>query len=420
MPLANRVHYLEHQSPNPASALPSRCNLTQEQLMESRPTVTVLIPTFNRADFLAECIDSILGQSLPPSQVVVVDDGSTDRTPEILADYGDNLTVLQGPNSGKPAALNVGLEKVTGSYLWIFDDDDVALPDALERFVAPLEAHPEHGFSYSTFYYTTTEADSNRIGDIFSQSRIPAVDEKGFLVSLLEANFLGGAALFARSTCYDRVGGFDEGLLRSQDYEMAIRIAQKFTGVRVEGTPTFHYRQHEGQRGPLLDRFGVSQRHAKWLEYDQIIFRRLYAELPLADYLPPGGDIEVMEAHARLQRLQVVASKLLVEESCRELVSLAELNPKAPKPEERRLIRRLNSTSYYGVGRMLDNQEFRPLFNELAQQSAFIRKMRAEIRLARLAALRRRALGVIRRAINAIATGSQRIRRAISSAKRGA
>ena len=67
----------------------------------------------------------------------------------------------------------------------------------------------------------------------------------------------------------------------------AIRIARRFTGLRVPGPPTFHYRQHPGQRGPSNDQFEASERYNKWLEYDQLILQRLYEQLPLEAYLPP-------------------------------------------------------------------------------------------------------------------------------------
>ena len=111
------------------------------------PRVSVLIPTYNRAEYLAECLDSILEQTLRPYEVIVVDDGSSDATRQVLNNYESGIKIIKSPNRGKPAALNLGLAAATGKYVWVFDDDDVALLDALERFVAPLEAHPEYGFS---------------------------------------------------------------------------------------------------------------------------------------------------------------------------------------------------------------------------------------------------------------------------------
>lgn len=133
-----------------------------------------------------------------------------------------------------------------------------------------------------------TNERTGRIGSFMRESLIPDVVTRGFLIPLFESNFIGGATIFARNDCYRKVGNFKPPLLRSQDYDMAIRIAREFHGARVPGSATYHYRQHSGTRGSLKDRFAASERFNKWQEFDQIIFRDLYCSLPLSDYLPPG------------------------------------------------------------------------------------------------------------------------------------
>jgi len=345
------------------------------------PTVTVLIPTFNRGDFLAECLNSIQSQTLPPSQILVVNDGSTDQTLDVLKPYHDSIEYIETPQLGKPAAINAGLERVTGDYLWIFDDDDVALPDALARFVEPLEDHSEHGFSYSTYYYTASRPEDNRIGLILDESIIPDVRERGFLIPLLESNFLGGAALFARTSCYAHVGVFDTRLVRSQDYEMAIRIARRFTGIRVRGGATFHYRQHDGLRGNTQDRFQVNRRLRKWLEYDQMIFRNLHREMPLEEYLPPGVPLEQARRRAHLQRLAILASKLLAPEAYAELGLLAAMEDQTPlSVAERQIIRGIVChRPFYGEGSIADRFEFFAEIRRLAKTSPVMRRIRREL-----------------------------------------
>lgn len=350
-------------------------------MRKTQVKITVLIPTFNRAAYLAECLDSILSQTLRPWQTLVVNDGSTDETREVLQPYLTAIDYIETDQVGKPGALNAGLRAVTGDYLWIFDDDDVALPDALERLVAPLEAHLEHAFSYSTFFYTATQPDNPRLGAILRESWIPPLGERGFLIPLLQANFLGGAALFARTSCYDAVGDFDARLLRSQDYEMAVRIARRFTGIRVPGPPTFHYRQHEGLRGSLADRFQAGQRLRKWLYYDQIIFRDLYNSLPLGDYLSPPTPLERKRRQAHLQRLSVMASKLLIPEVMSELRQLAQLSDDAPlSGQERQIIRTaINGVPYYEDGCLDDHVAFFDEIRRLARQSSVLHRIRAEL-----------------------------------------
>lgn len=346
-----------------------------------KPKITVLIPTFNRRHFLAECLDSILSQTYAPSQILVVDNGSTDHTTDALRPYGKAIECFKTPQSGKSVAINAGLLRVTGDYLWIFDDDDVAVSDALERLAEPLERHPEHGFSYGNYYFTANRPEDNRLGAILGEAGIPELREQGFLIPLLEANFLGGASLLARTSCYACVGDFDVRLIRSQDYEMAIRIARRFSGIRAAGGPLFHARQHNGLRGSTRGRFSADMRLRRWLEYDQVIFRRLYREIPLAEYLPPGLCLDGHIRQAHLQRLAIMATKLLVPEAILELNALRSLADDSPWSERERAIIRsvVNRVPFYQQGSLRDSAAFLDELRRLARTSSTIRMLRSEI-----------------------------------------
>ena len=107
---------------------------------QDRPRVSVIVPTFNRSRFIVDCLESLLAQTLPPAELIVVDDQSSDATRALLATYHDRIVQLETPSQlGKPGAVNLGLAHATGDYIWVFDDDDVALPDALARFTDALE-----------------------------------------------------------------------------------------------------------------------------------------------------------------------------------------------------------------------------------------------------------------------------------------
>ncbi len=353
------------------------------------PKITVLIPTFNRGRFLAECLDSILAQTLPAAQIIVVDDGSTDNTKEICSSYSDAIEYYELNQLGKPSAINCGLEKTVGDYVWIFDDDDVAYPEALERFVEPLENDPQYGFSFSTFNFTSSEPDG-RIGAVQFELRIPDLEERGFLIPLLEGNFLGGAAVFARTSCYKEVGYFDPELLRSQDYEMAIRVARCFKGIRIPGGPTFHYRQHEGERGATADRFSVAERGRKWLEYDQKFFRKLYRDLPLSVFLPPRQSLGQERRKAILQRMAIMAYKLLVPEVMEDLKELSVLDGKSPLSSAEYLIIRemMTRVPRHQAGTLYDHAEFFKEIRRLAPSSPAIRSFRKKVFRATLARFR--------------------------------
>jgi glycosyltransferase involved in cell wall biosynthesis len=99
------------------------------------PNVSVILPTFNRCGLIASSLDSLLNQSYPIAEILVVDDGSTDDTEAVVAAFGDKVRYIRRENGGKNAAINTGLRHVTGELIWIMDDDDLAPADALERLV---------------------------------------------------------------------------------------------------------------------------------------------------------------------------------------------------------------------------------------------------------------------------------------------
>ncbi|NOT26793.1 MAG: glycosyltransferase family 2 protein [Acidobacteria bacterium] len=345
-----------------------------------RPAISVVIPTYNRSALLEQAIASVLAQSLAPTQVLVVDDGSTDSTTELLERLRPQVQSMGVPHGGKSSALNAALKEVSGDYVWIFDDDDIALPDALERFVEPLEKDPALGFSYSHYWYTPGLEDG-RLAAPKGSSRIPDTHTRGLLVPLLEFNFLSGAALFARTSCYSAVGGFDPSLTRSQEYEMAIRIARRFRGAQVSGGPTFHLRQHPGTRGSQSDRFAVNAKKQKWLEYDQKIFRHLHTDLQLEEYLAPGLDVDTHRRMALLQRAVIMAGKSLFAEAVTDLTEIADGPDQSPLlSDEVRLVREgLAARPFYGGGIRSDPPSLAAL-KRLSRRSEAMRAICAHLR----------------------------------------
>ena len=344
------------------------------------PKITVLVPTFNRANFLAECLESLINQSLPASQIIVVNDGSEDHTLSIIEPYLDRVEYYETNQLGKPSAINYGLKRVSGDYLWIFDDDDVALPSALLRFVEPLEENRDFDFSFSEYYYTTSREDNHKIGEVKGIQPIPDLFSRGPLIPLLEANYLGGAALFARTDVYNSVGNFDPELYRSQDYEMAVRIVRKFKGLKLEGAPTFHYRQHNDLRGCKEERFEAQEKFKYWLKYDQIFFRKIYEELPLAEYLPPETYVGNRRRQALLQRIEIMTSKLLFSEVIKDLRLLAQIDDRSPfSTEEKTIIKKILTPPFYKMGSIITCDDFFEEIKKLSESSMTIRLLKNEI-----------------------------------------
>ena len=289
--------------------------------------ISVVVATCNRAELLAESLDSLLGQTRPPDQVLVVDDGSTDDTPQVLSGYGERIQVLRCENGGKARALNLAMEHVTGDYLWIFDDDDIALPDALERLEGVVRNRPDVDIVYSS--YASQLDDDPQI-----HKPLPKVEEEDVFRRNLVQNFLQQQGMLVRTRCYRQVGPFDEDLIRSQDFDMAQRLTLHFQAAALPGAPTFIYRQHFGRRGLVGDRFHHAERNTRWLEYDQVIVRRLLKNLDLRELLPPArrrGELSPCDRRrALLQRSSILMRRGLFDEGFESLDAALEADPSSP------------------------------------------------------------------------------------------
>lgn len=233
-------------------------------------TVGVIVPCFRHGIFLEECIDSIEAQTLPASQIVVVDDGSEDaETIEALArlETDPEVTVLRLPlNSGPSAARNRGLEELETSYMLPIDADDKLLPDALKRMVARLEAAPaDVGFVYPHAQHFGNRSD-------FVQ--LPAYN----LWLLMQENYCPAPALFDMRLFAD--GGIaypEEIVVGHEDWDLILQLAVRgVRGLHADG-PTFLYRRQGFSRvnavdyGPHAFHEAIERRHpALYRERDRI------------------------------------------------------------------------------------------------------------------------------------------------------
>lgn len=316
------------------------------------PTVAVVMATFNRAHLIEEAIGSLLNQTRPPDEFIVINDGSTDGTAEVIRKYGARIKYLEQANRGKPAALNVALPQVESTYTWIFDDDDIALPNALESHLKFLEEHPQYDFTYSTNYvFSGTFSE-----DSMQRARLkefPAESNERFLLWVMESLSLRSLipGMLIPTGCYRAVGGFDEKLLRCEDVDILLRLARHFRAGFVE-QPTFAERLHSGERGPRFERHADADRYQVFRQYKGQIFGRLRDSLALREYLPasPASPAELcplspMETRqALLQRGVVMAIHGLYPEAIddfHEYVDAASSGSPAPGGREQELISKM-------------------------------------------------------------------------------
>ena len=194
--------------------------------MEKTPLVSVIIPTHNRAALVVEAIDSVLRQTYAQLEVLVVDDGSTDETPEVLrqqAQKDPRVRFVRHENRGVAAARNTGLSHARGELIGFCDSDDVLLSRKLERQVAYLADHPEAGMVYSDVRLI-------RDGQVETASYFSerAPREGWVFPDLLERNFIPNVSILARKAGMETAGRFNESLRSSEDYDFWLRFCQLF------------------------------------------------------------------------------------------------------------------------------------------------------------------------------------------------
>jgi Glycosyl transferase family 2 len=209
------------------------------QSTQQHLSVSVIIPTYNRAAFIAAAIDSALDQTCPPDAIIVVDDGSTDETPEILARYGPPVRVIRQENRGRSTARNTGLRAATGDAVFFLDSDDMLLPHCIERCVRILETRPEVGVVYTDVYLC--DGEGNRVG-LGSQETAGSHPSGMVLGELARRNFLTVTSLARRSCIGDET--FEEGRRCAEDYDFWRRLAVR-CHFQYVNEPLSCYRFHD-------------------------------------------------------------------------------------------------------------------------------------------------------------------------------
>jgi glycosyltransferase involved in cell wall biosynthesis len=188
------------------------------------PTVTVIIPTFNRARYISEAVGSVLRQTFTDFEVVVVDDGSTDCTAQLVGAIRDpRVRYLHRSHRGISAAINAGIGAARGGYIARLDSDDRWLSDLLTTLVDVLEAQPKVGVAYGKAQIIDSEG--RRLPHTQGmRERFPG----DTLRSLMYEDCTCNIALVVRRQCFDQVGLYDETLVANEDWDMWLRVARHY------------------------------------------------------------------------------------------------------------------------------------------------------------------------------------------------
>lgn len=197
------------------------------------------MPTFNRAEYILEAIQSVLAQSFPALELVIVDDGSTDTTPGIIRALNDSrIRYILQDHRGVSAALNTGWRAARGEFIGRLDSDDRWLPDLLATLVPPLQEDSNVALAYGRAQWM--DAQGNPLPNIAGTSeKFPGHTLK----SLLYGDFVTPMAVVINRKCLETVGGYDESLTANEDWDLWIRLAEVYRFVYRDQVLA-HYRVH--------------------------------------------------------------------------------------------------------------------------------------------------------------------------------
>ena len=223
------------------------------------PRVSIVIPAFNAAPYIAATIDSALAQSHPACDVTVVDDGSTDDTAAIVRRYGGWVKLVRQRNRGVGAARNRGAREAGGDFLVFLDGDDLLESHALERQLAIQARYPQSGFVAGDGVkfdgdrvLATTLLHLPELG-IQPRDRPDGIVHGRYYLEAIRNNPLtsSGQALIPRAA-FERIGGFVEARWFSEDYDIWVRLARDFP-VTLHAAPVLRYRQRESSMSGAAD-----------------------------------------------------------------------------------------------------------------------------------------------------------------------
>ena len=259
------------------------------------PNVSIVLPTYNGSQYLSSSIESCLGQTHSNIELIIVDDGSTDRRlQDILNNYHDPRVqvIRHDKNKGLPVALNTGFAKATGEYLTWTSDDNIYDASAIAKMVDCLVSNPGTDFVYCRAWLV------NETGEIISELKTAPVSE------LKNYNCVGACFLYTRKV-YETIGDYNSRVSLSEDYEYWVRVAQIFAMMYCD-EKLYYKREHRRS----LTSMNYGGYKAQRLTLD---IRQKYWGLDSRDYARQMADLwvdEAFESHKHGDRKNVIRASL--------------------------------------------------------------------------------------------------------------
>lgn len=200
-------------------------------------TVSVIIPSYNHAHFVAAAIKSAQAQTYPNLEIIVVDDGSKDNTAQVVAEFGSSVHYIYQENQGLSAARNTGIRYAHGEFIALLDSDDLWLPNYVEAQVKNLQQNPRAGLSYSWWSHIDQDGQPMPEPGHYNQ-------RGNLLMELALMNHFPPVAVMVRKQCIEEAGYFDEKLFALEDWDLWLRISANSWEIDFVPRVLAQYRRH--------------------------------------------------------------------------------------------------------------------------------------------------------------------------------
>ena len=195
--------------------------------MNSEPKVSIIIPTYNQSQYLEEAMESVLNQTYQNIEIIIVDDGSTDNTSEVVKSFDNKIIYIPQKNKGASSARNAGIKKAQGQYVAFLDSDDMWIKNKLEKQIKFIQNNPEIGLLGTGCYQMVD------INKMIYKKIFPAKNEI-LQKDLIKYNPFIQSSVIIRKDIFNDIGLYDEKFKESEDYDLWLRIAQKYKVANIQ------------------------------------------------------------------------------------------------------------------------------------------------------------------------------------------
>ncbi len=185
--------------------------------------VSIIIPAYNKAELTVKTVKSVLNQTYPHTEIIVVDDGSVDQTQKYLSEFKNRIQYVYKTNGGACSARNLGIRLAQGEFIGFLDCDDLYLENKVELCVDFLKRNPDYGFVHTAAFFIDRE--EKIVGFYFH----PKSQKQGWIADrLILGNYICNSTVIVRKSCLQEVGFLDESIFMPADWDLWLRLAEKF------------------------------------------------------------------------------------------------------------------------------------------------------------------------------------------------